>query len=368
MKFIVRKPSKALSWKRRFLRLTSHEQVKIRHLESAMLLAILKLKVGTSESLIKKYKRVGIIAALQILIMTIAPIPCTMRTPSKNRTVESFQEEVCPHYFRIQRKDFRKVISLLKFPEVVRFENRSFLPGEEVFLRGMYELVSGIDQARIAQAVFGRDDPLQSRAFKAFVDHIYDNFEHLVHHNLDWWYRTGYLRQSMEAFRSKMKEILISRYKKEPNDAKFISEIQPVALLIDCNCLPTGMVGGGPAEEGANAARWSDAVQKAFYIGWKSIHGLKHQTVDCAFGLTVDIYGPISLRRNDLHALRNSERSSRFQTATNGEQFTIMGDSAYIPKHTLLLHTLLFPFLKGVKNFNGKHLIDIHLFHSFQKV
>ena len=70
--------------------------------------------------------------------------------------------------------------------------------------------------------------------------------------------------------------------------------------MIDCNCLETSVVGGGPTENGANAAKWDDTIQRAFYNGWKSIHGLKHQTVDNAYGLTVDMYGPATLRRNDL--------------------------------------------------------------------
>ena len=52
------------------------------------------------------------------------------------------------------------------------------MPGEEVLLRGLYELVSA-DQHEIV-VVFGRDQTQQSRAFKHFVDHIYDNFLHLV--------------------------------------------------------------------------------------------------------------------------------------------------------------------------------------------
>ena len=53
------------------------------------------------------------------------------------------------------------------------------MPGEEVLLRGLYELVSGADQHEIV-VVFGRDQTQQSRTFKYFVDHIYDNFLHLV--------------------------------------------------------------------------------------------------------------------------------------------------------------------------------------------
>ena len=48
--------------------------------------------------------------------------------------------------------------------------------------------------------------------------------------------------------------------------------------FIDCKCSPTSVVGGGPAEDGVNAARWDVEVNRAFYNGWKSVHGLKHQT------------------------------------------------------------------------------------------
>ena len=47
------------------------------------------------------------------------------------------------------------------------------MPGEEVLLRGLYELVSGDDQFDISNEIFGRDQPAQSRAFSFFVDHVF---------------------------------------------------------------------------------------------------------------------------------------------------------------------------------------------------
>ena len=41
-------------------------------------------------------------------------------------------------------------------------------------------------------------------------------------------------------------------------------DVLGVSHFIDCNCLPTSVVGGGPAEEGANAM-WADEIQQAFY-------------------------------------------------------------------------------------------------------
>jgi hypothetical protein len=108
--------------------------------------------------------------------------------------------------------------------------------------------------------------------------------------------------------------------------------VNMVAYFIDCNCLPTSVVGGGPAEAGANAAKWDDLVQRAFYNGWKSVHGLKHQTVDDAFGFTEDMYGPTSLRRNDLTLLRKKSNINGRLVVLQANavlQYIVMGDSAY---------------------------------------
>ena len=45
---------------------------------------------------------------------------------------------------------------------------------------------------------------------------------------------------------------------------------------------------------------WSNDVQRSFYNGLKSIHSLKQQTVDNALGFTIDVFGLVSLRCNDM--------------------------------------------------------------------
>jgi hypothetical protein len=97
--------------------------------------------------------------------------------------------------------------------------------------------------------------------------------------------------------------------------------------FIDCNCLESDRPGGGPSEGGANSARWDADVQRAFYNGWKSIHGLKHQTVENSHVFTKDIYGPTSLRRNDLFLFRESNINDRIRRL--GRNWVIFGDSAY---------------------------------------
>jgi hypothetical protein len=71
--------------------------------------------------------------------------------------------------------------------------------GEEVFLRGLYELVTAETKHNIAANIFGRDWSAQSRAFD------YDTFKHLVNDNLQWWHRNGFFEESAEAMARKMK-------------------------------------------------------------------------------------------------------------------------------------------------------------------
>jgi hypothetical protein len=194
------------------------------------------------------------------------------------------------------------------------------MSGEEVFLRGLYELSSAENQHKISRNVFGLDQSRQSKAFGAFIYHVFDGFQHLVTDNLDWWQRNGFFELSAEA---------IGRKLGIPENL--------VGFFIDCKCSPSRVVGGGPAEEGANSARWSKLIQQAFFNGWKSVHGLKHQTLDNAYGITVDMHGPTSLRRNDLILLRDSDINGRLEAVQQragvpaARHVIAFGDSAYHP-------------------------------------
>ncbi len=86
-------------------------------------------------------------------------------------------------------------------------------------------------------------------------------------------HRNGYTKASADAIWAKMQS---SGF--QPAAEELLSLKLP-GYFIDCKCSPTSVVGGGPAEDGANAARWDVDVNRAFYNGWKLVlHGLKHQT------------------------------------------------------------------------------------------
>ena len=85
-------------------------------------------------------------------------------TVNYNRSIEFFGQSI--------KKDLRfeandTIILLLKeqgFLNIVKFDNRIKMSGEEVFLRGLFELGSGSFEHDIA-IQFGRDFFAQSRAF-----------------------------------------------------------------------------------------------------------------------------------------------------------------------------------------------------------
>ena len=118
-----------------------------------------------------------------------------------------------PRFFRV-----------LRLPEECILSNRIKMSGEEVFCRGMYELISGEDQHNICRNIFGREQSAQSRAFSKFIDHIYKKFLDLFSNNLRWWIENGYVEQSRPAIQTKLEELGINFGGFDPND---------VALLVD---------------------------------------------------------------------------------------------------------------------------------------
>ena len=58
---------------------------------------------------------------------------------SLERTTDMFSKE----FLRFRKEYMRRLFNLLKFPEKVVLEDRSTMTGEEVFMRGLYELTTG---------------------------------------------------------------------------------------------------------------------------------------------------------------------------------------------------------------------------------
>ena len=71
---------------------------------------------------------------------------------------------------------------------------------------------------------------------------------------------------------------------------------------MNATCRPDG----GPCRDGTNAPRNAPPIQRAWYNGWKKIHGMKWLTFDFPCGCNGHVFGPLSVRRNDLFSLSKS--------------------------------------------------------------
>ena len=58
-------------------------------------------------------------------------------------------------FLRFRKEDMSDLYLLLQFPDKIRLENRSTMSGEEVFMRGLYELCTGAKKTLVSK-VFGR--------------------------------------------------------------------------------------------------------------------------------------------------------------------------------------------------------------------
>jgi hypothetical protein len=315
MKLIhFRKIARKLSIRSRHKALTSHEQVRLRKLRMLICTLIVTIDHESDEETRNNVKDIiYLLCCVTISIAQDYSVP-NSRPMHKVIRVSNFDPDFIYNNLRFRVEDLLLMIEELHLPEYVLLGNRSVMHREEVVIRGLFELSNGTKHVTCMQ-IFGRHPSDQSRAFKFFINYIYEGYHKLVNNNLEWWHINGFMRGSYELIQNKVN----------------VAHDEYFALFIDCNCMETCTPGGGPKDDGIS--RWDPLIQQAFYNGWKSIHGLKHQTVDNAYGFTVDILGPESLRRNDLQLFHESDMNNRLYNMfsnSNSVQYKMFGDSAYV--------------------------------------
>jgi hypothetical protein len=102
--------------------------------------------------------------------------------------------------------------------------------------------------------------------------------------------------------------------------------------FIDNTMNATCRPGGGPSRDGKDAPRNDPIIQRAWYNGWKKLHGMKWQTIDLPNGMNFHVFGPVSIRHNDIYNVIQSNIDELLQNLQedNVLKFIIYGDSAYI--------------------------------------
>jgi hypothetical protein len=248
------------------------------------------------------------------------PLPRQPRGPSA--TIDGWDEIRIPEDLRVHtRENLRRLFDGFQFPDKFVSKGRNVFSGEEVFLFGLYRLshVSKYNQADV-HTLFGLSDPgLASKCFHCFLNFMVTNWGYLLTNNLDFW--LPYIPDCARAIARKCQE----------KGCYFPEDDFSIFSFIDNTMNACCRPGGVPTMEGEGAPRWHNYIQQAWYNGWKKLHGLKWQTVDLPNGMNFHVWGPFSVRHNDLYSLRHSDINDMVAALQVGRlvQYKIYGDSGY---------------------------------------
>lgn len=201
----LKKPARKLNIRRRHEALTSNDQVKKRKLKKMFTYV---QNIITSQNTSNQQKiplaKIAILITMCFLKISLHNYEKLPKLCNYRRTIDSFNEMDCWNFFETKKLDLPRLQKLLRMPNSVTFENNAVMSGEEIMLRGLYEMVTGDTQYNISSNIFGRDQSAQSRAFAWFVNHTHDTFYDLLTDNLEWWYQKEYLHKSMVAMKAKV--------------------------------------------------------------------------------------------------------------------------------------------------------------------
>ena len=194
--------------------------------------------------------------------------------------------------------------------------------GEEVLLCGIYRIrsVNSLGDAGWLD-IFGMVQSVCSLACKLVFEYMWTWWSYLVFDNMTYW--APKIPAMAESIRQKMEELGCSY--------EFGSF--PYFGFIDNTMNATCRPAGGPNRDGRNALRNDPEIQRAWYNGWKKIHGLKWQTIDLPNAMNFKIDGPFSARDNDLTTLHLSDVLVKLEAMLNVWNlpfYRIYGDRAYI--------------------------------------
>lgn len=241
-------------------------------------------------------------------------------------TIDSLNDEEVPINYRFKNKcQLQRLYVGFQFPPILRTLKGEKFTGEEVFLCGIRRLSF---PNRTVESYWKREFGFRhqdvSKAFNLFLGFIQLNWAYLLLDHLNFW------KPYLKVFAESIRQVVVSMgcyFPPAGSDNGFA-----VAAFIDNTMNATCRPAGGPARDGKNAPRNDRFIQQAWYNGWKKLHGLKWQTVDFPNGMNGHVYGPISIRRNDLTTANWSRINELWAALQQGEeyQYTIYGDSAYI--------------------------------------
>jgi hypothetical protein len=311
--------------------MTSGDKVKLRKVKKTLCCLVVAYKNAQAQHLnfIANHYRLSIARVAVIYHRLVTPSPILgLRLPKltrHHRTIDSLNDEDIPIYFRFRSKDqLRRLLVGFKFPDFVRLCNNHLFTGDEILLVSLYRFHRPVTCSDyIFRVFFGLNDVYVSLIFNYFLNYMENTWGSLLTDNMLYWLPS--LPNFARAIQKKCGELGCPF--PDPGTENGFRVFGFIDNTMNATCRP----GGGPSRDGTNAPRNDPLIQRAFYNGWKKTHGFKWQTVDLPNGMNFNVWGPVSLRHNDLYTLHHSDINTKIYNlqAMNDKQYVIYGDSAY---------------------------------------
>jgi hypothetical protein len=283
---------------------------------------------------IKALLKLEVFNLLRIVVVDVPDRP-KMRQWVKGHTFVSMEAHLLnigvsvSERFRFQSFDqLRRLLVGFCFPTgLIKLKNRYKIQAEELVMISLTRLAFPARWSDLYERFPGRKRWFLRSAFYWFLDFMITNWGYLLLNNMEYWKPS--LAASCKAIRLKLMNLNWPHCKQfhppanEPGGFRY-------AGFID-NTMFAFSRPGGNTDGGSAAPRVPKEIQQAWYTGWKKLHGMKWQTVILANGMDLHVFGPLSVRKNDLTSLELSKFEEQFAQLQQGSDIIlkIFGDSAY---------------------------------------
>ena len=166
------------------------------------------------------------------------------------------------------------------------------------------------------------------------MKYLNDRYQHVIGHQ-------GLLRyvDQFPVFFDSIQQKVQQQYKQDNHDGTY-NESDGLAFLpfdifgfIDCSIDKIRKPFSGPSGDYQGAGRRNEyaVAQRAFYTGYKKIHGIKVETVFLPNGIST-LFGPVSSRLHDVNGVLQMSNLNEFLVSIqqqNQHEYQALGDSTY---------------------------------------
>lgn len=278
-----------------------------------------------------KVKKIIIDELTRLMTVQVQPVAGRRQWKPLQRTFADFGASMISSLFRFRStQDLQRLMDGFQLPQNIKAKSYVF-SGQEVLMISLLRLSFPLRWLEVAMHFPGRSRQSLQAAFYWFLEFMIQRWGYLLLNNMSYW--LDHMQGSAEAIRDKLQNLSVVGHRQFHPPCNAEQGGFAIFAFID-NTMVAMCRPGGPSTNGERA---DPLMQRAWWTGWKKLHGMKWQTVTMANGMDFNVWGPASVRRNDLFTLAQSHILQNLKNVQEGKrlQFKIYGDSAYFDEQYL---------------------------------